>query len=258
MAPRRVPSWFALPVSFLLAPLVLTFVPNLAGQALAADSTAVTPPAATKVPKIPLTIQKASGEIVLDGDLADAGWQGLPPVTQWFETNVGDNVEPQVKNVAWLAYDESNFYAAFQFEDPNPPGIRSPLGDHDAVSSSTDYAGIIVDSRNDGKSAQMFLSNLRGVQYDALSNDATGEDNAPDFFWDAVGRRTETGWNLEIRVPFTSLRYGNMDVQTWGILLYRNYPRDRRYQFFSARLPRDSNCFICNSSPLTGLENLPK
>src|SRR5262249_22258796 len=37
----------------------------------------------------------------------------------------------------------------------------------------------------------------------------------------------------------------------------RNYPRDRRYQFFSARLPRDVSCFICNSSKLTGLANLP-
>src|SRR5207237_5010194 len=43
----------------------------------------------------------------------------------------------------------------------------------------------------------------------------------------------------------------------WGILLYRNYPRDRHYQFFSARLPRDVSCFICNSSKLSGLADLP-
>ncbi len=215
--------------------------------------------AADPKPGPPLTIRKAPGPITVDGDLSDAGWQGADSITTWFETRVGDNVEPQAGNLAYLTYDDRFFYAGFVFDDPKgPSAIRAPLGDHDAVSSATDYGGVIVDSRNDGKSAQMFLANSRGVQYDALTNDATGETDAPDFFWDAVGKITPTGWNLEIRIPFSSLRYGNQPDQTWGILLYRNYPRDRRYQFFSARLPRDVNCFICNSSKLTGLSSLPR
>jgi hypothetical protein len=181
----------------------------------------------------------------------------VTPITQWFETRVGDNVEPQVANVAYLAYDERYLYAGFKLEDPKPSLIRAPLGDHDAVPSSTDYAGLIVDSRNDGKTAQMFLANPNGVQYDALSSDISGEDSSPDYYWDAVGKITDTGWNLEIRIPFSSLRYKNEAVPTWGLLLYRNYPRDRRYQFFSARLPRDVSCFVCNSSKLTGLTDLP-
>ena len=225
---------------------------------IATTLAAVPARAANPKPGPPLTIQRAAGAISLDGDLSDAGWQGLPAITQWFETRVGDNVEPQVKNVAYLTYDDKFFYAGFQFDDPAPHAIRAPLGDHDQLSGSTDYGGIIVDSRNDGKSAQMFLANWRGLQYDAISNDATGEDNAPDFYWDAAGKVTATGWNLEIRVPFSSLRYSGADsANTWGILLYRNYPRDRRYQFFSARLPRDVNCFICNSSKLSGLVDLP-
>jgi hypothetical protein len=250
-ARRRVPQWC---LRFL--PLVLAIALPAGGQA--ADSTATAPAGVAAAARPPLHIRKVSAPIVIDGELDDAGWQGIPEITTWYETNVGDNVEPQVRNVGYLAYDESHFYAGFRFEDPKPEGIRAPLGDHDAVPSSTDYAGIIVDSRNDGKSAQMFLANPRGVQYDALTNDATGEDSAPDFFWEAKGRKTATGWNLEIRVPFSSLRYGSAEVPTWGILLYRNYPRDRRYQFFSARLPRDSNCFICNSSKLVGLSDLPQ
>jgi hypothetical protein len=213
--------------------------------------------AAAPTPGPPMTIQRTSGAIALDGDLGDPGWQNVTPITQWYETNVGDNVEPQVKNVARLAYDDKFLYAAFEFDDPSPASIRRPLGDHDAVSGSTDYGGLIIDSRNDGKTAQMFLANPSGVQYDAMSSDVSGEDNAPDFFWDCAGKVTARGWNLEIRVPFSSLRYSSEALPTWGMLLYRNYPRDRRYQFFSARLPRDVNCFICNSSKLTGLASLP-
>ncbi|MEO8505979.1 MAG: DUF5916 domain-containing protein, partial [Acidobacteriota bacterium] len=202
------------------------------------------------------------GAIVLDGDLTDPGWQGATPITTWYETNVGDNVEPQVKNLAYLVYDDHFFYAGFEFGDPDPKAIRAPLGDHDGTPSTTDYAGVLVDGMNDGKTAQMFLANLNGTEYDAISNDATGEDNSPDFFWEAAGKRTATGWTLELRIPLSSLRYkqsGDPNLpQTWGIMLYRNYPRDRRYQFFSNKLPRDVNCFICNESKLTGLEGLPR
>ncbi|HEY6196635.1 MAG TPA: DUF5916 domain-containing protein [Candidatus Eisenbacteria bacterium] len=204
-----------------------------------------------------LTIRRATGPIVVDGDLSDAGWRGADSVTTWFETRIGDNVEPQVRNLGFLAYDDHYLYAAFRFDDPHPELIRAPLGDHDALSGLTDYGGVIVDSRNDGKTAVEFLTNPNGLQYDAINSDVTGEDSSPDFFWDSKGKITKEGYTLELRIPFTSLRYANTPVQTWGILLYRNYPRERHYQFFTARLPRDVNCFICNSSKLTGLEQLP-
>ena len=77
-----------------------------------------------------------------------------------------------MRNVARLGYDGVYLYAAFEFDDPAPAAIRSPLGDRDNVNSSTDYGGVILDSRNDAKTAQMFLANAAGIQYDALTNDA--------------------------------------------------------------------------------------
>lgn len=213
--------------------------------------------AAAPKPGPPLTITRATGPIVLDGDLSDAGWRSVAPETTWFETNVGNSVPAQVGNRAWLTYDDHYLYAGFQFDDPDPRRIRAPLGDHDNLSGSTDYGGVIVDSRNDARTAQLFLANAHGLQYDALTNDVSGEDSSPDYFWEAVGKVTATGWNLEMRIPFTSLRYADPANPTFGILLYRNYPRDRHYQFFTAPLPRDVNCFICNSSKLTGLHDLP-
>ncbi|HYT32260.1 MAG TPA: DUF5916 domain-containing protein, partial [Thermoanaerobaculia bacterium] len=136
--------------------------------------------------------------------------------------------------------------------------IRAPYGDRDAVPSYTDYGGIILDTRNDQRTGLLLLANPRGIQYDAITDDTTGnEDSSPDFYWDAAAKITSEGWILEMRVPFSSLRYPTGDPQTWGILLYRNYPRDFRYQMFSARLPRGGNCFICRSNVLTGLEHLP-
>jgi len=205
-----------------------------------------------------ITIHRASGPIEIDGDLSDPGWRDATRVESWWETNPGDNVEPPVANVGWLAFDGEYLYAAFEFQDPEPGAIRAPLGDRDNVPSYTDYAGVILDPRGDGKSAQMFLANPRGIQYDAISNDASGEDSAPDFFWESAGRIADGGWRLEMRIPFSSIRYIDPNPDHWGILLYRNHPRDYRYQYFSSRLPKDRNCFICNVRDLTGMSDLPE
>ena len=207
---------------------------------------------------VPLEIRRASAAITIDGDLSEPAWKQAVPVDKWYETNPGDNVEPAAKSVGYLVYDEKYFYAGFEFEDPNPSQIRAPYNDRDHIGGNTDdYAGVILDTRNDGKTAILFLSNPRGIEYDAVSDDISGnEDSSPDLYWDAAARITRTGWTLEIRIPFSSLRY-DRNVRQWGVMLYRNMPRDRRYQMFANRIPRGVNCFICNRNPLVGLENLP-
>jgi hypothetical protein len=204
-----------------------------------------------------IRISRLTGAVVIDGVLAEDVWQQATRVEQWYETNPGDNVKPLVRSVGYLGYDDRAFYAAFEFDDPDPSAIRAPLNDRDNVPGFTDYGGVILDTRGDGQRAVMMLANPRAIQYDAITDDASGEDSSPEFFWDAAAKITPRGWTLEIRVPFSSLRYRTADPQTWGILLYRNWPRAFRYQMFSARLPRGSNCFICHRNPLTGLERLP-
>ncbi|MEO8432680.1 MAG: DUF5916 domain-containing protein [Acidobacteriota bacterium] len=204
-----------------------------------------------------LRITRATGPIAIDGDLSDPGWQGALRLETWYETNPGDNVTPKVKNVGYLTYDDKFFYAAMEFADPDPARIRAPFADRDNIGSSLDYGGLIINPRNDGRTGLLLLANPRGVQYDAVSDDFSPEDSSPDLYWDSAARITKDGWVLEMRVPFSSLRYPKADPQTWAVALYRNYPRQFRYQLFTMKLPRGSSCFICHLVPLTGLEHLP-
>ncbi len=205
-----------------------------------------------------IRVPRASAPISVDGDLSEAGWTGAARVDGWYETNPGENVAPKVRSVGFLAYDDRYLYAGFEFSDPDPSSIRAPYSDRDAISESIDYGGIVLDSRFDGRTAVLFLATPRGIQYDAIQDDAAGgEDPSPDFHWDSAGRITEDGWVLEIRIPFSSLRYDGSGPQTWGVLLFRNYPREDRFEMFSTALPRGSSCFICHEHPMTGLEDLP-
>src|SRR5215475_13440307 len=203
-------------------------------------------------------ITRAKGPIVIDGNLGDEGWRDALRIEHWYEINPGDNIDPPVKNVAYLTYDDKFFYAAFEFEDPNPKAIVAPYGDHDALQNNADYGGIFLDTRNEGHTAYEFQVTARNIQFDAVMDDNGGNENAsPDFFWDSATHINEHGWTLEIRIPFSSLRYRKLDPQTWGIMLFRNYAHDFRHQIMSVKQPRGSQCFVCRESSLTDLTGLP-
>ena len=206
----------------------------------------------------PLAMPRITSEIRIDGDLSDPGWKEAAKVETWYETNVGDNIAPPVQTIAYVGYDSKFFYVAFDNRDPDPSKIRAPYVDRDNVFSDQDFAGMILNAKNDRRSAVEFFVNPRGIQDDGITNDATGsEDFSPDFFWDSAGSIGPQGWVVEIRIPLTSIRYPKGDPQTWGLMLYRNYPRDFRYQIFDVKLPRGGNCFVCRSREWIDIRGLP-
>ena len=52
----------------------------------------------------PLRITRATASIEIDGKLSDEGWQGVKPVTTWYEVNPGDNTIPTVRSVGRIAW----------------------------------------------------------------------------------------------------------------------------------------------------------
>ncbi len=202
-------------------------------------------------------IHRLTSPPVIDGNVTAAEWQGAARVDKWWEFSPGDNIEPKVRTVAYLGYDDRFLYVAFVNYDPDPHAIRAPYADRDNIDDTIDYNVILLNPSNDHKTGVEFIATPRGVQGDAINSDVTGEDAAPDFYWDSAGRITDEGWTVEMRIPFTSLRYSPGKDQTWPVLLFRNYPRDRRYQIASQPVPRGANCTICLFPPMIGLHDLP-
>lgn len=240
----------ALAALLLLCVVVLCAVGNVGAQ---------TPPAPASLPQpAALNVPKSDASIVLDGALGDAAWQGAAVIDRFYETSPGDNTEPKVKTTAYVTYDARYLYIGVKADDPDPSRIRAPFVDRDGVIGTDDNIAIFLDTRNDKRSAIELRVNPRGIQADGIFNDAnSNEDFSPDFYYDTAAQITSEGWSAEFRIPFSSLRYSSADPQTWNILVWRNYPRDYRYAFHSAPMPRGSNCVICFTHPLTGFTGLP-
>ena len=224
---------------------------------LAGSAAAVPPDSALLENGQPIRIRRASAPISLDGSLTDAAWADAARVENWVETRPADNTPATPQSLAMLAYDDTYLYVAFDLEDPDPASIRAPIRDRDDIPQTVDFAGLLIDPAGDGKLAQDFAGTPRGVQYDGVYSEASGPASSPDFYWDCVGAVNGKGWTLEMRIPFSSIRYADPNPSHWAILLYRNVPRTYRYEYYSSRIPRDRSCVMCNARALEGLENLP-
>src|ERR1051326_4310399 len=69
-------------------------------------------------------ITRTTGTIVVDGDLNDPGWQNATKFEKWYETNPGDNIEPKVKQIGYVTYDEHFMYVGIDMWDPDPSKIK--------------------------------------------------------------------------------------------------------------------------------------
>lgn len=214
--------------------------------------------AETPPPPEPRELPRATASIALDGDLSDPGWKDALVIDRFYETSPGDNTEPKVKTTGYVTYDDRYFYIGIKADDPDPSRIRAPFVERDQVIGTDDNIAVFIDTRNDKRSALELRVNPRGIQADGIFDDATNtEDFSPDFFYDTAAKITTEGWQAEFRIPLTTLRYPKSDPQTWGIMIWRNYPRDFRYAYYSAPIARGSNCFVCHVHDLTGISKLP-
>jgi hypothetical protein len=222
--------------------------------AVAAAAFADTPP-----PPPPIQIHRLEGAITIDGNVDDPGWKTAAVIDHFYETSPGNSTPPAVKTTAWITYDDRYFYIGVRCDDPHPEKIRAPFVDRDNVIGTDDNIAVFLDTRNDKRSAMELRVNPRGIQTDGIFNDANGnEDFSPDFYYDTAAKIDAGGWSAEYRIPFSSLRYNDAGVQTWNIIVWRNYPREFRYAYQSVPVDRASNCYMCHLQAITGLTGLPK
>ncbi|HEY1303618.1 MAG TPA: carbohydrate binding family 9 domain-containing protein, partial [Vicinamibacterales bacterium] len=196
--------------------------------AMAAPALAQTPapapaPASTARPQV--VAFRVTTPPIIDGSLDDDAWTQAPiPTTEWESYNPlhGDRI-PQHTTV-WVGYDDAYFYFAFKCDDPEPGGIKTSISRRDNVWND-DWVGLSLDSLGTGQLSYHMMVNPSGIQMDLLNSIAAGEDQSPDWIWDSAGRRTDTGYSVEIRLPLQSIRFKGGQNIHMGILFWRRVSR---------------------------------
>jgi len=198
-----------------------------------------------------LETQRAQGEIELDGILDDPGWQVAGRVDNFSERWPGNNIAPLARTEAWVTYDDENLYVGFVCAD-DPAAIRSTLCQRDQFNGD-DAVGFYLDTFGEGQWAYVFWVNPYGIQKDLMWTNVQGEDRGFDMIWHSAASLTDTGYTVEIAIPFASMRFPKGDTQTWRLDLRRNHPRDSYHNYAWAAWDRDDQCGPCQWGSLEGI-----
>ena len=209
--------------------------------------------AATAITKPSIEVPFVEGGIKVDGVLDDALWQSARQVALDLETEPGENIAASVKTIAYLADNGRELLLAFRAEDPEPEQIRAFLRDRDSLWND-DFVGIVIDTFNDQRRGFELFVNPLGAQGDLIYEESSGnEDSSWDGLWDSAGKITEFGYTVEMRIPYSTLRFQKIaGAQSWGLELLRFRPRAHRYRLSNIVRPRGSNCYLCELHTIHG------
>lgn len=205
----------------------------------------------------PVQPPRVDAEPVIDGVLDEPLWSTAAPFEIAFETQPGDNLPASVRTTARMAHTDEALLIAFDAQDPDPSKIRAFLRDRDALYQD-DFVGLMLDTFDDQRRAYEFFVNPLGVQADLIRDEATGnEDDSWDGLWTSAARITPTGYQVELRIPFSTLRFRDTEgMRRWSVTFLRIRPRDFRYTYFSHRIERGNRCLQCLFHKLDGFQGV--
>jgi hypothetical protein len=169
-----------------------------------------------------LHITRASAAPVLEDYIHGTPPGAAMPITQFIQRNPDDGKPASSESKAWVAYDAENLYVIFVCKSP-PGDLRARYTKRDDIFAD-DFVGVLLDTFHDRQHAFEFFVNPYGIQLDGLFTEGQGDDWNFDTYWKSEGRVTEDGFAVRMAIPFKSLRFTSMDVQTWGLAFFRNLP----------------------------------
>jgi hypothetical protein len=189
----------------------------------------------------------------IDGVFNENIW-GIVEWSDGFIQREPHEKEPATEDTHFkIVYDDNNLYVAIRCLDSAPDSIVRRMSRRDGFDG--DWAEINIDSYHDLRTAYSFTINAAGVKGDeAVTNDGNW-DSSWDPIWYAETSVDSFGWNAEIRIPFTQLRFGKQEEYVWGLQLNRRLFRKEEassWQFISPNAPG----WVHNFGELRGIANI--
>jgi hypothetical protein len=223
--------------------------PRPASASIAKGSVAV-PPEKSK----PITLPRFEKPPVIDGKLDDAGWQTAAVLRDFYQIQPGDNIAPSKPTEVLLGYDSRFLYIAFKATD-EPDKIRSTVAKRDNIFND-DYVGFMLDTFNDQRKAFEMFFNPLGIQGDGVLTEGRGEDFSVDVLMESKGIIHDSGFTVEIAIPFKSLRFEAGKGKLWGAHFFRRIKRFENELDSWMPFSRSIDSNLAQAGHLTGLDGV--
>ncbi len=214
--------------------------------------------------------------ITVDGVLDEPVWRRAARLVGFSQYQPVDSRPAEEPTEVLVWYSPTAIYFGIRAREAHGDVVHATHADRDNIDAD-DYVQILLDTYNDRRRAFLFGVNPFGVQQDGVRIDSYAGgaggtygggggfsslnildgnvDLNPDFVFESRGRLVRGGYDVEIRIPFKSLRFAGGKVQTWSINVLRRVQHSG-YQDSWAPVVRASASFLNQSGWLDSLTDL--
>jgi hypothetical protein len=221
-----------------------------------------------RVGNLQVQVPRHEVESSVDGKLEESVWNETAVLSGFSQFSPVDGVPAVDTTQVLVWYSPTAIHFGIRAFEAHG-AVHATLADRDRIDAD-DHVQILLSTFNDGRQASVFAVNPLGVQSDGAlvetgATSGNGFNNAvvkreaadlsPDFVFDSKGRLTEFGYEIEMRIPFKSLRFQPTREQIWGVNIVRLVQHSGREDSWTpARRARAS--FLAQSGKLVGLTDL--
>ena len=214
----------------------------------------------------------------IDGILDEPVWRRAARLTGFSQYQPVDGRPADEPTEVLVWYSPDAIYFGIRAREIHGNVVRATHANRDNIDSE-DQIQILLDTDNARQIAFLFGVNPYGVQQDGTRSaqfaggaggpSATGGgfrninplegsvDLNPDYFFESKGRLVEGGYEVEVRIPFKSLRYQDAKVQSWGIHILRRVQHSGFQDTWAPAIRANAN-FLAQSGTLDGLHDMKR
>lgn len=220
--------------------------------------------------RLQVAIPRLADDVRIDGVLDDAPWLQAARLTDFSAYAPVDGPPSDTPTEVLVFYSPTAIH--FSVRAHAAPGtVRATLANRDRLDTE-DQVRIFLSTFNDGRQALYFAVNPLGVQADGVLVEgtatrgggfeglATGReepDLSPDFVFDSKGRLTADGYEVEVRIPFKTLRFPSSARQSWGLHVTR-MKQWNAHEDSWAPAKRAAASFLAQGGTLDGLAEMKR
>jgi len=192
----------------------------------------------------------------IDGDLDDAAWAGAQWVTDFHQKDPIVNGTPTDSTAVAFLYDNDALYVGARLWSSRVTEIPRPVTRRDQFSNA-EYFIVSLDPYHDRRTGYSFSVSSGGVIGDSYHPEDEEDNRDPAYnpVWQARVSFDSLGWYVEMRIPFSQLRFNQQSPQAWGLNINRWRPAFNE-DIYWVVIPRTQSGFFSHFGTLVGMNDI--
>jgi hypothetical protein len=197
---------------------------------------------------------RSTAPIVVDGRLDDEAWLRATAATAFTQREPEEGKPATEATELRIAYDDGALYVGVRLTDREPARIARQLARRDQEAEADSFT-ILLDPHHDHLTGAMFAVTAAGVQHDATIFNDTARDQSWDAVWQSAVVIDASGWSLEMRIPYSQLRFSSANRLTFGINAMR-YIQRKKEEAWLVHVPKTESGLASRMGHLEGLDGV--